>query len=181
MQMRARKKFQQTLNTLLVKHLFHRHFDNMPLPRKLININILINACRSTTDHPHHFPAASNQSPVRLLHSEKTSNSCSDPHASKLENRNARCAPSGKAGQPITKPLFCRHFDWLARSFQLGRLGQPIELQTGSRTTNGVGRANFKIGPLSTLNSRTSPKANFEICTPDPNSNACPPKNTPPQ
>ena len=131
MQMRARKKFQQTLNTLLVKHLFHRHFDNMPLPRKLININILINACRSTTDHPHHFPAASNQSPVRLLHSEKTSNSCSDPHASKLENRKARCAPSGKAGQPITKPLFCRHFDWLARPSKLDYLANPSNSKRG--------------------------------------------------
>ena len=135
MQVRARKKFQQTLNTLLVKHLFHRHFDNIPLPRKLININILINACRSTTDHPHHFPAASNQTPVPLLHSEKTSNSCCDPHASKLENRNARCAPSGQPGQPITKPLFFRYFDWLARLSKLNDLANQ---------SNGV--ANYKRG-----------------------------------
>ena len=43
MQMRARKKFQQILDTLSLKQLFHRHFNNMPLPRKLTSMNILIN------------------------------------------------------------------------------------------------------------------------------------------
>ena len=31
------------LDHLVAKLLFHRQFDNMPLPRKLINKNILIN------------------------------------------------------------------------------------------------------------------------------------------
>ena len=42
-QMRARKKSQQTLNTLSPRYLFHRHFDNISVPRKLTNMNILIN------------------------------------------------------------------------------------------------------------------------------------------
>ena len=40
----------------------------------------------------------------------------------------------------------------------------------------GVGRSNFKIGPTSAHNPRRNPKANFEICTPDPNSKPSPPK-----
>ena len=54
-------------------------------------------------------------------------------------------------------------FRLVGQVVQVERLGQPIEEQTRSRITNGVGRSNFKIGPLSTLNLSSNPKANFEI------------------
>ena len=76
------------------------------------------------TSHPHPDRGSPNW-PIAF-------NPLLNPRIPESENRNARCAPTGKAGQPITKPLFCRHLEWLARSCKLDDLANQSKSERGS-------------------------------------------------
>ena len=138
MQMRARKKFQQTLNTLLVKHLFHRHFDNMPLPRKLTNINILISISQSNSRQrascPQSRPTRS-QLPFFAKTKDRTHAMNPTQAVSKNEMRAARRVDNLANQSP--NPYFAG--DWIGWPCRRSWTSWPT-----NRTANGV--ANSKRG-----------------------------------
>jgi len=95
-------------------------------------------------------PVESNQIPIPVLRSKKRPNSCRDPHASKLDKRTARCAPPGKPGHLIAKPLFYRDLVQVAHKSNFTFW-----------TPNRGRRSNFKIGPLQRPLSQNQPQGQF--------------------
>ena len=97
----------------------------------------------------------------------------------RVKNRNARCAPLGQPGQPITKPLFRRRFDWLARSSEVERLGQPIERTTTPPANQqpGSGVPISKLAPSAPSIPVPSPRPILKFEDPTPIQHTTHPKN----
>ena len=85
--------------------------------------------------------------------------------------RLAKCALPDKLGQPITKPLFCRHLDWLARSSKLDYLAN----QSNSKRGSGV-RISRLAPPAPSIPDPT-PRPILKFERPTPISNPPHPKN----
>ena len=155
MQMRASKN-SATLGHHVAQTPVYRHFDNMSLPRMLTNMNILIDGPQANNSETASLPRPHPTRSQFAFFAKKTPNSNCDPtHAvSKNEMRAARRVVklANQSPNPYSVDVL------------IGWPGLPSWTTWPThRTANGVGRSNFKIGPLSALNPSTSAQANFEI------------------
>ena len=113
-------------------------------------------------------PVASNQIPIAVLRENKRPNTCHEPYASSLEKRNARCAPCGQPGQPITKPLFRRRLDWLAMSSKLDELANQSHSKRGREQQAGSGVQTSKLAPSAPSIPEPTPRPILKFARPTP-------------